>query len=94
MAETPRAREELLLARLEELPGYWLRVRCGGCFRSTLYPCPLMAEDRGRHLRIADVLQRLRCRSCGAAPKAVSITCTPAGALPGQPPPWEQELVP
>ena len=58
-------------------------------------PLKLMAARHGNGRRLGDVLKRLRCEHCGAAPGRVSVTDHPNdGDEGGQSSTWTLELVP
>ena len=53
--------------RLLEWPDCCIEVRCG-CGSASMTPCKLMALQHGNRT-FAEVLGRLRCKRCRAAPK-------------------------
>jgi hypothetical protein len=57
--------------RLLEWPGCSIEARCG-CGSSSSYPCKLMASRYGNGTFV-DILQRLRCSRCKAAPNAMYL---------------------
>ena len=90
------SRDALLDARLSDLTGYWLEIRCGRrCGSSVFYPCKLMAKERGGALRVRDMIERLRCKQCRGTPAHVLITGDPTGGTQGgNQEAWKVALVP
>ena len=62
----------VLAAGVGALRRHWLETRCG-CGASTQIPLRMLAEQGQGARTIADVLIRLRCKSCGRAPIAVHL---------------------
>src|ERR1700731_261554 len=58
--------------KLRDLDYAWLQIGCSG--RSTVIPVSRLAETRGTHIRLAELLPKLRCRQCGQAPDRISLT--------------------
>ena len=49
--------------------GWWIEARCR-C-RLAFLPCRMLARDHGPERRLAALVQRLRCKACGAPPASV-----------------------
>ena len=83
-----------LKARLNELDGCWLDVRCA-CGRCTKPPIKLMATHLGPGHHLAEIVPRLTCRQCGAKPATVHLCETPIREFNhGAPPGWSVQLHP
>jgi hypothetical protein len=70
-----------LSARVSELAGCWLELRC--CKGTTFYPLRMLAEAGRGNVELGDVLPRLRCRVCGDEPATVALVETAASSGPG-----------
>ena len=80
-------------ASLADLDGYWLEVNC--CKGTTLLPFRLMAQQRGREVRLRDILTRLHCKSCGRSPTTAYLNETPNRTNQhGAPPGFSVQLIP
>ena len=80
-------------ATLADLDGYWLEVNC--CKGTTLLPFRLLAQQRGREVRLRDVLARLHCKSCGGSPATAYLNETPNRSHQhGAPPGFSVQLIP
>ena len=65
-----------------ELIAYWLELRCdqARCTKVVCAPLRMLAAKRGGQLRLQDLITRLRCSNCGAAPVHARITDSPISA--------------
>lgn len=72
----PRDRDSLLAARLRELAGIWVQVRCGSCQWVVVMPMQLAARAHGR-LTLRDWLARLKCTQCGERPSSAVVADKP-----------------
>ena len=68
----PPAPSNPLSIELAELDSAWLRIGCSG--RWTVIPVSRLAESRGTHTRLVEILPKLRCRRCGQAPDEIELT--------------------
>jgi hypothetical protein len=70
-------REQLLDAQVRDLVGRWLGVWCvPPCPHLAYIPFKLLARTRG-HMKLRDVLPRLRCEGCGGRPARASVVDDP-----------------
>jgi hypothetical protein len=92
----PLSRDAFFNERLSSLSAFWLGIRCAPpCTRVVYCPLKLMSARHGNARLLSDVLKRLRCEYCRAAPGKVSITDHPNdGNEGGQRSSWNVELVP
>ena len=62
-----------------DLRQWRLDVRCGYCRQHSVLQLEYLAERYGRHVRISEIVRRLRCRGfraearCGAEPTRVAL---------------------
>jgi hypothetical protein len=61
-----------LTMKLRDLEYAWLKIGCSG--RSTVIPVSQLAETRGTHAHLSEVLPKLRCRRCGQAPDVIELS--------------------
>lgn len=80
----PFPTEPPLAEGLATLAAWWLEARCR-CGAVGYPPLRLLAAERGWRTPLGDVLPRLRCRSCGAAPATVDLVDNPAYGAVGVP---------
>jgi hypothetical protein len=76
----PPSPNKALASRLSELAAFHLEIVCGcgaraGGGRLVRYPIALMIARHGRigELRLAQIIERLRCECCGKRPSSVSL---------------------
>ncbi len=62
----------LLEARVSELGGYFLELKCR-CGYSGQYSLKPMAEQRAGNYQLKTFLDRLRCKRCDAAPQSIAL---------------------
>ena len=71
-------------ADLADLVAWWLEARCGcGCGHVAYPPLRMLAAERGWRTSLGDLLPRLRCRRCRAAPERVDLIASPADGAVG-----------
>jgi hypothetical protein len=83
----------ILAARLQQLVGTWLEVRC--CAGTRYLPLRMLAAEHGAARTVDDVMRRLRCERCCGLPELVALVEDPASAAPGRagaPPGWRVVL--
>jgi hypothetical protein len=97
MNAAPKSREAFLTAPVTELTAYWLGVSCTtNCNRTSYIPLKLLAAKRPGRLKLAAVVERLRCEHCKTPPSAVWITDYPIahGEHGGHAATWSVTLAP
>ena len=85
-------RAAALAAPLSQLAEHWVGLECP-CNRLVRYPCKLLAKRVGASALLRDVLRRLRCEHCKAAPARVYLTDDPTGGVMGRKA-WVVDLAP
>lgn len=85
-------RAAALAAPLSELAAHWIGLECS-CNRIVRYPCKLLARKIGDGVALEDLVRRLRCEHCKAAPARVYLTDDPTGGVQGKVA-WHIEIVP
>jgi hypothetical protein len=67
----------LLTSRLSQLQDIWLQPLCPSCNRLADVACVVLAMKLGKHRVLKDILPRLKCSVCGAAPSLVKAADQP-----------------
>jgi hypothetical protein len=90
----PMSRDEFLAARIGDLTGNWLCLRCvPPCTKVSYFPLKLMAARHGRSHQLRAAMARLRCEQCAGRPTTIAITDHPNDSeLGGQRATWLLEL--
>ncbi len=63
---------------IHKLAGWWLEVQCPTHFVAAM-PLRLLAANAGWNRTLRDVVPRLKCKLCGAAPIKVDFVSYPGG---------------
>jgi hypothetical protein len=92
----PLDRSMALAASVRTLSDWWLETRCG-CQACSMIPLRMMVASGFGARSLADVLLKLRCRSCGRRPVGVDLlehgNSAPAILAYGGRPPWRVALL-
>lgn len=76
-ARLPMDRAQALDTQVRDLVGRWLGVSCvPPCPHLAYLPFKLLARTRG-HMKLRDVLPRLRCEGCGGRPARALLVDDP-----------------
>jgi hypothetical protein len=71
--------DDPLQARLIDVSGWHVEMRCETCGRCVVYPLRRAAAEAGWSMALGDFIARLKCREDGTRPKTVRLMSNPLG---------------